>query len=121
MRVFPKAVDSEPELLQGGGDWSGVGLEIDGSFMRVQCKTGRLRDGCVIFRAQSVRSNSRKAVIRDYKDDVELFVVHCPDTGGLYVIPIDDATRTQGTLRIDPTANGQDRRVRWARDYELPA
>jgi hypothetical protein len=96
-------------------------LEIDGSFMRVQCKTGRLRDGCVIFRAQSVRSNSRKAVIRDYKDDVELFVVHCPDTGGLYVIPIDDATRTQGTLRIDPTANGQDRRVRWARDYELPA
>ena len=34
---------------------------------------------------------------------------------------IDDATRTQGTLRIDPTANGQDKRVRWARDYELPA
>jgi hypothetical protein len=44
-----------------------------------------------------------------------------PATGGLYVIPIGDATRTQGTLRIDPTANGQDKRVRWARDYELPA
>ena len=39
----------------------------------------------------------------------------------IYVIPIDDATRTQGTLRIDPTANGQNKRVRWARDYELPA
>ena len=96
-------------------------LEIDGSFMRVQCKTGRLRNGCVVFRSQSVRSNSREAVLRDYKDDVELFVVHCPETGGLYAIPIDDATRTQGTLRIDPTANGQDKRVRWARDYELPA
>jgi len=96
-------------------------LEIDGSFLRVQCKTGRLRDGCVIFHAQSVRSNMRKTVIRDYKSDVELFVVHCPDTDGIYVIPIDDATRTQGTLRISPTANGQDKRVRWARDYELPA
>jgi hypothetical protein len=96
-------------------------LEIDGSFLRVQWKTGRLRDGCVIFHAQSVRSNMRKTVIRDYKSDVELFVVHCPDTDGIYVIPIDDATRTQGTLRISPTANGQDKRVRWARDYELPA
>src|SRR5688572_23964176 len=59
-------------------------LDIEGSFIRVQCKTGRLRDGCVIFRAQSIRSNTRKVVMRDYKDDVERFVVHCPDTGRLY-------------------------------------
>jgi PD-(D/E)XK endonuclease len=96
-------------------------LEVDGSFLRVQCKTGRLRNGCVIFRAQSVRSNTHESVVRDYKDDVELLIVHCPETGGLYVIPIEDATRTQGTLRIDPTANGQGRHVRWARDYQLPA
>src|SRR5207244_6448342 len=92
-------------------------LDIDGSFIRVQCKTGRLRDGCVVFRAQSIRSNTHKCLARDYKDDVELFIVHCPDTRRLYVIPIDDATRTQGTLRIDSTANGQNKRVRWARDY----
>jgi PD-(D/E)XK endonuclease len=96
-------------------------LEIDGSFLRVQCKTGRLRDGCVVFRAQSVRSNTRRSVVRDYKDDVEQFIVYCPETGRLYAIPIDEATRTQGTLRVDPTANGQKKRVRWARDYELPA
>jgi hypothetical protein len=96
-------------------------LEIDGSFRRVQCKTGRLRDGCVLFRASSTRSNTRRTLTRDYKEDVDLFIVHCPDTGGIYVIPIDEATRTQGTLRIDPTGNGQDRRVRWAHEYELPA
>jgi hypothetical protein len=66
-------------------------------------------------------SNTRKIVMLDYKDDVELFVVYCPDTGRLYVVPIEEATRTQGTLRVNPTANGQDKRVRWARDYELPA
>ena len=96
-------------------------VEIDGCFTRVQCKTGRLRNGCVIFSANSVRSNTHRSVLRDYKDDVELFIVHCPDTGGIYVIPIDDVTRTQGTLRIEPTANSQGKHVRWARDYQLPA
>lgn len=95
-------------------------LDIGGSFFRVQCKTGRLRSGCVVFSAKSVRCNTRQAVIRDYEGDVELFVVHCPETDRIYAIPIHEATRTQGTLRIDPTGNGQDKRVRWARDYELP-
>jgi hypothetical protein len=96
-------------------------LDINGSFKRVQCKTGRLRNGCVVFRAQSIRSNSKRSVLRDYKQDIELFIVHCRETGSLYAIPIDEATRTQGTLRIDPTGNGQHKHVRWARDYELPA
>jgi hypothetical protein len=96
-------------------------LDIEGVFWRVQCKTGRLRDGCVIFHAQSIRSNTRETVLRDYKDDVELFVVYCAETNGIYAVPIDEVTQSQGTLRIDPAANGQRKRVRWARDYELPA
>jgi hypothetical protein len=96
-------------------------LEVDGAFLRAQCKTGRLRDGCVLFGAHSTCSNKKRNVIRDYKEDVELFIVHCAETERVYVIPIADVTRTQGTLRIDPTGNGQDKRVRWARDYELPA
>ena len=96
-------------------------LDIEGSFIRVQCKTGRLRGGCVLFSAKSVRSNTREHVQRDYKEDVEMFMVHCPETDRIYAVPIDDATRTRGTLRIDPTSNGQNKGVRWARDYELPA
>ena len=30
-------------------------LDVDGSFLRVQCKTGRLRNGCIEFSARSVR------------------------------------------------------------------
>jgi hypothetical protein len=95
-------------------------LEIEGSFLRAQCKTARLRNGCVEFSAQSVRANTRKTICRDYKNDVELFLVHCPENGGIYAIPIEEATRAHCTLRINPTANGQEKRVRWARDYELP-
>ena len=96
-------------------------LDVEGHFVRVQCKTGRLSRGCVIFRAQSIRSNRRVSVMRDYKDDVDWILVHCPANGALYAIPIEEATRTQGTLRVDPTANGQEKGVRWARDFELPA
>jgi hypothetical protein len=96
-------------------------IDIEGWFARVQCKTGRLRNGCVVFNAQSVRANTRKRVLRDYKEDVEMFIVYCPDTELLYAVPIDDVTRTEATLRVEPTANGQNRNVRWARDYELPA
>jgi hypothetical protein len=94
-------------------------LDLGSSFLRVQCKTGRLRNGCIEFKAHSVRVNTRRTFIRDYNGEVELFMVHCPETGGIYAIPVDEA-RTHGTLRIDPTANGQSKRVRWARDYELP-
>jgi PD-(D/E)XK endonuclease len=96
-------------------------LDIDGSFIRVQCKTGRLRDGCVLFSSKSVRINTQGALLRDYKGDVEMFMVHCPDNERIYAVPIEDATRTVGTLRIEPTGNGQHSRIRWARDYELPA
>jgi PD-(D/E)XK nuclease superfamily protein len=75
----------------------------------------------VLFSANSVRTNTKKVLLREYKEDADMFMVHCPDTGQIYAVPIADATRTMGTLRIEPTANGQDKRVRWARDYELPA
>jgi PD-(D/E)XK nuclease superfamily protein len=63
----------------------------------------------------------RQTSIRDYKDDVDLILVHCSQTGATYAVPIEDATKTQGTLRIRPTANCQAKGIRWARDYELPA
>src|SRR5215207_242201 len=56
-------------------------LEVDGAFLRAQCKTGRLRGACVLFQAQSIRSNTRQTIVRDYKNDVELFLVWCPETG----------------------------------------
>ena len=79
-------------------------------FLRVQCKTGRLRNGCVDVQRPAASGRIHgEALVRDYKDEVELFMVHCPETGGIYAVPIDEATRSHGTLRIDPTANGQDK------------
>jgi hypothetical protein len=97
-------------------------LDIDREFVRAQCKTGRLRNGVVVFSTRSVRTNTHQTFFRDYTtEEVELFLVHCPETGAIYAVPVADAPAGHGYLRVDPAKNGQRERIRWARDYELPA
>ncbi len=96
-------------------------IDLGDRFLRVQCKTGRLREGVVYYSAQSVRSNTKGSICRPYTGEIDLFMVYCPDNDQVYAVPIDEATSTLGTLRLTPSKNGQVKRIRWARDYELPA
>jgi hypothetical protein len=96
-------------------------LETDEGFLRVQCKTGRLRDGVIQFSAISVQSNTRRTRVRGYAGEVDLFAVYCPDNRNVYVIPAEEVSGCTMHLRLDPPRNRQRKRVRWACDYELPA
>ena len=96
-------------------------LDLAERFVRVQCKTGRIRDGVVQFNAQSTRCNRKGAYTRGYAGEIELFAVYCPENERVYAVPIEEATSTVGTLRLSRPVNGQARRIRWAVDYELPA
>ena len=95
-------------------------LDMDGAFVRAQCKKGRLRHGVIRFPSRSTRSNTRGTYFRGYEGEVEIFLVHCPETSQIYAVPVEEVPATQGWLRVDPTRNGQRLRVRWAGDYELP-
>jgi hypothetical protein len=94
-------------------------VEAGDRLLRIQCKTGRLRNGAVHFRAQSVRCNTKHVVIRNYIGEVDYFAVYCPDTGGVYIVPCDETTRSEVTLRLHPAANQQTKGIRWAADYAL--
>ena len=98
-------------------------LVIDDSkgFLRVQCKTGRLKNGVIEFRTCSTRSNTRSAMSRDYVGEIDLFAVYCPENDGVYLVPSEEAPRRSMCLRVDKSRNRQSKRVRWARQYELPA
>jgi hypothetical protein len=96
-------------------------LESDGRFLRVQCKTGRLRNGAIRFRSMSVQSNMNRTLVRSYAGEVDFFAVYCPENTGVYLIPADEISPNINYLRVDPTRNNQSKHVRWARDYELPA
>jgi hypothetical protein len=96
-------------------------LDLGGRFIRVQCKTGRLRRRCVLFNTQSVRTNRRRTYFRGYEGEIDLFGVYCHELDRLYAVPVEVAAKTQGTLRVEPTVNNQSRNIRWAADFELPA
>ena len=92
------------------------------SLRRIQCKTGRLREGAVRFNVCSCYGhhlrpgNSR----RGYRGEIDLFGVYCPDTRTVYLVPIDDVpAKSQAALRVEPTKNKQRRRIRHANAYAL--
>lgn len=59
--------------------------------------------------------NGRKG----YQGEIDYFAVYCPETKGVYLVPIDQMPSTSAVLRLVPTANGQEKNIRWAKDYEL--
>jgi hypothetical protein len=89
---------------------------------RVQCKTGRLRLGTIVFATcSSYAHHSRPRVIqRQYQGQVDLFGVYSPEMGGVYLVPIEDVpTRRTAALRVLPCRNHQRTKIRWAADYEI--
>jgi hypothetical protein len=97
-------------------------LERDGFVDRVQCKTGRLRKGAVVFNVCSSYAHHRSAQVqkRTYHGEIDLFAVYCPETSGVYLVPISHLpVIRRGFLRVDSPKNNLRDRVRWAADYEV--
>jgi hypothetical protein len=94
-------------------------VDAGSAFLRVQCKTGVERADTIVFRSQSVRSNTRETCRRLYIGEVDFFAVYSPVSDGVFMVPCDETTRGHTTLRLHATANNQTRGIRWAADYLL--
>jgi len=64
-------------------------VEENGRFTRIQCKTGKINRGAVVFSVASSQYH-RGGKRRDYRGQVEAFGVFCPDNEKVYIIPICD-------------------------------
>lgn len=84
---------------------------------RVQCKTGRVRNGVLVFNAYSQSGNG--GVKMSYRGLADLFAVLNPENNKVYLIPVDEVGVTEISLRLIPTLNKQVQRVRWAHSYLL--
>ena len=96
-------------------------IDTGSRFLRVQCKTGRLRKGCVLFPTRSTRANRSGCFTRDYRGEIDLFAVYCEALDRLYAVPVEVVPDGECSLRVDKPANNQERSIRWARDFEVPA
>lgn len=91
-------------------------IAVDGrSPLRVQCKNGLYRNGCIRFATCSNTGN----VPVGYRGQVDVFGVYCHDLQSSYLVPVEDVATRFGFLRIDPVRNGQSKGVRWAEPYLL--
>jgi hypothetical protein len=97
-------------------------VEQRGMLARIQVKTGRLRGGAVEFNVCSTNGHHPHATIlkRTYEGEVDLFAVHCRDTSGVYLIPIEHLPmKYTARLRVERSKNNQHENVRWAGAYEI--
>jgi hypothetical protein len=92
----------------------------DGSFVKIQVKTGRIRpNGTIHFRTASTYSH-RGGKQRHYQGEVDLFAVYVPKTGKVYLVPVDAVGVSECYLHVGEPRNGQIKGVRRAEEYEFP-
>jgi hypothetical protein len=91
----------------------------DGTFTWVQCKSGVLRKGCVLFRVYSVSGHDTRA--KGYDGQVDAFGVYCADTSASSLVPVEAIAQCahMAALRVEPTRNGQRQRVRAAAEFVI--
>ncbi len=111
-------------VLTPFGENTRYDLAIDNGckIFRVQCKTGRIRQGAVRFAVCSCYGHHLRAkdARRDYQGQVDYFGVYCPDNIAVYLVPIADlSVRVQAALRVEPARNGQRNKIRLASEYEI--
>jgi PD-(D/E)XK endonuclease len=88
----------------------------DASFLRVQCKTARPQRGCLVFNPHTTDHGRGR---QSYAGRADIFGVYFPPFGSVYLVPIGAVTRFSGRLRLKPTLNNQQQRVRYAADFEI--
>ncbi len=84
---------------------------------RVQCKTGRIRNGSLIFNAYSQSGNG--SVKMSYRGLADLFAVLNPSDDKVYLVTVNSVGVTVVSLRLIPTVNKQMQGIRWAEFYHL--
>jgi hypothetical protein len=88
----------------------------DRDFLRVQCKTARLVDGCVGFNSRSTdhgRGPGRYAGLAD------VFGAYLPPSNAIYLVPVAEVLGLSVQLRLKPALNNQRKRVRMAAEYAI--
>lgn len=79
-------------------------LDDGGHLLRAQCKTGKLRDGCVVFKTCSV--NGFTGERKSYCGQADIFLVYCPQNTKMYRVPVPSTPATEMRLRVTPLKKG---------------
>ncbi|RTL07672.1 hypothetical protein EKK58_00525 [Candidatus Dependentiae bacterium] len=94
-------------------------VEEEGVFLRIQVKTGRVKNGAIIFGSVSISTQDGELVHRPYTGQIEYFAVYCRETDKVYIIPVGLCGAHGFALRLHPPKNKQVKGVHLAKDFEF--
>lgn len=121
-RILSSLLEVYPTVLLPFGDnekYDFVFEDFDKSFKRVQCKTGRYRNGSITFNGYSTtRINGKHTTTLYQEGDFEFYGVACSEFPETWLVPISEAGST-GSLRIDQYPGNRSYSCKWAKDYVL--
>lgn len=100
----------------GDGHKYDLAVDDNGRLVRIQCKAGRLINGCILFNTVTSRRDGSAV---NYYDEADAFGVYCPGTNSVYLVPIKDVAGSEGRLRVAETKKKQAHDVRWADPYKI--
>ena len=90
-------------------------IDVGGKLFRVQCKTGRQKDGFVEATTSSLDNLSH--IHKSYETDVDFIAIHCATTSEVYLVKPEKKFVIR--LRTAATKNKQRKGIRFAGDYLL--
>jgi hypothetical protein len=101
----------------GGGQPYDLVIDLGGfDLLKVQCKTGWWDKNCISFNTRSTDHGQGR---RSYVGLAHIFAVYFPAKKSVYLVPLDAVGGFRGYLRLEPARNNQQRKVRFAADFEI--
>jgi len=95
-------------------------LDKNGELLRVQVKHAMLREEGNKLRCSLKRSNPNANGTNDSyytNDEIDAYLIYCPQKDTLYWIDFDDAPDANIVLRFESSIDHPE--IRWAEDYEM--
>lgn len=95
-------------------------VDEDGKLKKMQCKTGCLKNGVirVLVSSPTRKTKDKGWGMKDYKGEVDVFGVYCPQNDKVYIVPADEVGKNAISLRVGD-AKKLRKDIRWAKDYEM--
>ena len=107
-----------PSIPFGNNQRYDLVLDDGAKLFRVQSKTGWVRGGCVVFSAASKNGFTHER--KDYRGEIDFFLVYCPEFKKVYKVPVDVAPKNEMRLRVDHLKRKAPKTtIHWAKDFEF--
>jgi hypothetical protein len=117
--VLNAFVERDLDVLMPFGEGQPYDLVVHlptNSFLRVQCKTARQRDGCLVFNSRTTDHGRGRL---PYVGVADIFGVYFAPSQSVYLVPVLEVSSFVVRLRLEPTRNNQRCGIRLAADYEI--